>query len=195
MSPLNIYPEEVMAAPKKRKSKTLKVMLGIGVLILVPVIGSTFAASIAINSSAPVQFAQGSIATAGCDSDLTVKATSAYLSGAFKLGTITISDIDLTTGCEGKTLVVSVDVNTAEADIITNVKQISFTIPSTVTAGGTVLTNITSDFTAVLSNAAGNPYSSSVAYNDAAKIVIGFSTPANSLIDSADVDKFLVQSS
>jgi hypothetical protein len=195
MSPLNIHPEEVMSAPKKKKSKTLKVMLGLGALILVPVIGSTFAASIAINSSGTVQFAQGSIATAGCDAAMTVNATSSYASSAFNLKTITISDIDLATGCEGKTLVVSVDSSGSEADISTGVKQVSFTIPATAGTSTTTLTNVTSGFTATLSNASGSAYktdATAVPYDEAGKVVITITTPA---LASSSVTKFLIQSS
>jgi hypothetical protein len=135
MSPLNIHPEESTAsAPKKKKSKTLKVMLGIGALVLVPVIGSTFAASITINSGTdPVEFGQGVIDTAVCDSGLTVEAGSAYLtppggSLGFHLKTITISDINLDSGCEGKTLVVSVDVNGTEAVLSGSDTQVSVSI-------------------------------------------------------------------
>jgi hypothetical protein len=199
MSPLNIHPEEVAPVSKKKKSKTLKVMLGLAALVLIPVIGTTFAATIGINGGGAntVQFAQGSIATAGCDAAMTVSATSAYLSGAFKLGTITVSGIDLTSGCEGKTLVVSVDVGSAEANIIGTTKQISFTIPSVATSTATLLTGITTGFTAVMTNASGAPYETAtpIAYDEAAKIVIGFTTPADSLIASDTVLKFLIQSS
>jgi hypothetical protein len=196
MSPLNIHPEEVAPVSKKKNgNKTLKVFLGIGVLIAIPVIGSTFAATININSGGTVQFAQGSSSTAACDEELTTSATSAYLSGSFKLKTVTISGIDLTSGCEGKTLIVSVDNANSEADISTGVKQVSVTIPGTVSSSATELTNITAGFTTSFTNASGASYQSggsAVAYDEAGKIVITITTPA---LASSSVTKILVQSS
>jgi hypothetical protein len=107
MSPLNIHPEENVDTSKKKKSnKMLKVLLGIGVLVLVPVIGSTLAANISINSDADVQFAQGQQATTGCDQTITISATSDYSSGAYVLGTVTLSEFDFT-DCTGKTIILS----------------------------------------------------------------------------------------
>ena len=198
MSPLNIHPEEVAPVARKKSNKTLKVFLGIGVLIAIPVIGSTFAATININNSGTVQFAQGSSATAACDTSLTTAATSSYLtvSGttAFYLKTITISDIDLTSGCEGKSLVLSVDSSNSEVNISDGVKQVSFTIPSLATSSATALTGVTSGFTAVLTNASGTSYSTSptVAYDEGGKIVVTITDP---VLASSSVTKFLVQSS
>jgi hypothetical protein len=199
MSPLNIHPEELAPVSKKKSNKTLKAFLGIGVLVAIPVIGSTFAATININSSGTVQFAQGSSATAACDTALTTAATSSYLTvsstTAFYLKTITISDIDLTSGCEGKTLVLSVDSSNSEVDISTGVKQVSFTIPATAGSSTTALTNVTSGFTAAMSNSSGAAYktdSVAVPYDEAGKIVVTITSP---ILASSSVTKFLVQSS
>jgi hypothetical protein len=108
MSPLNIHPEENVDTSKKKKNKMLKVMLGISALVLVPVIGSTLAANININGGGAnvVQFAQGDIATDGCDKSITISATSKYLSGAYHIDTVTLSDFDFE-ACNGKTILVS----------------------------------------------------------------------------------------
>ena len=188
MSPLNIHPEETAPASKKKNNKNLKIFLGIGALIAIPVIGSTLAANITLSGSggaAAVQFAQGSIETAQCDETLTVKGASVYVSGTFKLGKITISDIDLTSsGCAGKTLVASVDVSSNEADLITGTKQISITLPGTPVVDGNTNPAVTSGFSASLA-----------VTSEVGELVIEFTTPSDSLISSADVDKFLIQSS
>jgi hypothetical protein len=192
MSPLNIHPEELAPVSKKKSNKTLKVFLGIGVLVAIPVIGTTFAATIGINSGGSVEFAQGSTATAACDATLNVRANSVYAT-SFKLSSITISGIDLAApGCNGKTLVVSVDDGGTEQAVITSVTQISVTLPagtgsagSEIVADGTTAPTTTAGFTSSLTVASG-----------VGSLVISINTPAaSSLIDSDTIDKFLVQSS
>jgi hypothetical protein len=113
MSPLNIHPEEDRSVTKKKNNKVLKVLLGISALIAVPVIGTTLAASIAINNEAPIQFGQGVIATATCDTDINATLSTAYESGAFVLDKITLSNLNTTptssdVGCGGQYLKVRV---------------------------------------------------------------------------------------
>jgi hypothetical protein len=200
MSPLNINPEEEVTLPKKKKNKTLKVMLGIAALVAVPVVGTTLAAQITINSnnSNEVNFGQGTADTAACDGDITTAASSVYSTG-FKLEKIILSDIDLSTAgsnCAGKTFIVSVDDGTGiEAAISSGVTQVSFTIPAEVTSGATALTNVTAGFTAVMTDAIGDSYQSgapAVAYDDEATIEITIDTP---LLASTSVSTFLIQSS
>lgn len=201
MSPLNIHPEEAAIEPKKKKNKSLKVMLGIAALIAVPVVGTTLAASITINSGGSVNFGQGTVTTAACDSDITTAASSSYetvaTTAAFYLKTITLSGIDLTSGkCAGKSFIVSVDGGSGtEENISSGVSQVSFTIPSTAGASTTTLTNVTSGFTAALTNASGAAYktdTTAVPYDSTAKVVITITSP---IFASASVSKFLVQSS
>ena len=199
MSPLNIHPEADQPATKKKNDKTLKVLLGISALIAVPVIGTTLAASITINSSQPVQFGQGSITTAACDSAITIAATSNY-SDNFYVKTITISDIDLTSGCEGKTLTLSVATTatpSVEGTLLSGVTQIQFTIPATVGSSSTTLTNLTSGVTATsgLVNSSGSAYKSAataVPYDNAGAVTLTITTPT---LATSEVSKFLIQSS
>ena len=102
MPGLNLHAE--VPAPKKSKNRNLKVVLGIAVLVAVPVIGTTLAASITINSGS-VQFGQGYSVAAACDSAITVTPNSTFVetTNTFSLGTVTISDLDATT-CASKTL-------------------------------------------------------------------------------------------
>ena len=82
---------------KKINSKT-KILFGVGLLILIPVIGSTLAASITLNSGSSIQFGQGVSQAVACDTDgvtITPSASFANSSGAgqFNLGTVVISGI------------------------------------------------------------------------------------------------------
>jgi len=194
MSPLNIHPEESTAsAPKKKKSKTLKVMLGIGALVLVPVIGSTFAAIITINTADEVQFAQGNAVTVGCDDTIFTAASSIYDSG-FKLSKITLSDINVD-ACKGKTFVVSiVDSGTDEVVLIDGDKQISFSIPAAASnPASKTLENLlpVSGFAAELESNAGAALAD---YADVQNgvIEIEFNSPS---LASADVVRILLQTS
>jgi hypothetical protein len=107
VSPLNIHPEE--SAPKKRKNnKVLKILLGIGALIIVPVIGTTLAAQITIGSGA-IQFGQGVQQATACDSAITVTAASTFsntaAAGAFNMGDVAITAI--LDACNAKKFTVS----------------------------------------------------------------------------------------
>jgi hypothetical protein len=106
MSPLNIHPEEDSSAAKKKNNKLLKILLGIGLLIAVPLVGKTLAASIAINSGSgnQVQFGQGVVQAAACDSDITVTPVASFTntsgSGSFQVDTVTVTGIK--DACTGK---------------------------------------------------------------------------------------------
>jgi hypothetical protein len=203
MSPLNIHPEEEAVMPKKKKNKTLKVMLGIAALVAVPVVGTTLAGTITVNTGGNVNFGQGSASAAACDSALTISATSAYASSAFQVKTISISGIDLKESggtdnsggsCLGKTLIVSADVSGTEDEISGSDTQISFSLPS---ASGNAATMIApaSGVTAVLYKGA----TGTTAYqagggdlDEAGRVLITIATP---VLTSSTVTKFLVQSS
>jgi hypothetical protein len=113
MSPLNIHPEEAVNVPKKKKNKTLKVMLGIAALVAVPVVGTTLAASIGINvnnnSNTPIQFGQGVVQATACDDEVTVTALSEFSNsagaGTFYLGDVEVTGIDV--ACDGKLFTVN----------------------------------------------------------------------------------------
>ena len=126
MSPLNIHPEEGVTLPKKKKNKSLKIMLGIAALVAVPVVGTTLAASIGINlngeTSTPIQFGQGQVQAVVCDPTVTVTADAVYENAAGNGdGTFSLGDVVLTgilDACDGKFFTVSVYNATAEADPI-----------------------------------------------------------------------------
>lgn len=202
MSPLNIHPEEEVAVPKKKKNKSLKVLLGIGVLVAVPVVGTTLAGTITVNTGGSVNFGQGSAAAAACDSALTISATSAYATN-FKVKTITVSGIDLKESggsdnsggsCLGKTLIVSADVSNSEAALSGSDTQISFSLPSATGNSATMIAPA-SGVTAVLYKGATGTttYASGGGdLDEVGRVLITIATP---VLESSTVAKFLVQSS
>jgi hypothetical protein len=137
MSPLNIHPEEEVSMPKKRKNKTLKVMLGIAALVAVPVVGTTLAATIAINGGGAntVNFGQGVIVAAACDSTITVTPYSDFDEGSntFKLSSVKVSTLD-PAACASKTLRLRFYPTTGGTDDPLGVAATASPAPSTPTA-------------------------------------------------------------
>jgi len=169
------------------------------ILIAIPVIGTTLAGTITINSGTAVQFAQGSITTATCDADITVSATSTY-SDNFYLKTITLSGINLVSGCEGKTLTVSAATTASPSipgTISSGVTDIAFTIPQLVGSSSTLVTGLPAGITATagMVNASGSAYksaSTAVPYDTAGSITLTVTTPT---LLTSTVSKFLIQAS
>jgi hypothetical protein len=129
MSSLNLEQHEP-APDAKKNNRNLKIFLGIGALIAVPAIGTTLAASISVNAGS-VQFGQGISQAVACDPSVTLTPASSFtnqsdtptVSSTFKLGQITLSNVDNSSGaCSGKTFSIRAYDNTAnaQAQIITS---------------------------------------------------------------------------
>jgi hypothetical protein len=91
--------------------KSLKVIVGIGVVTGALAIGSTLAANINLNSGAPVEFGQGFVATTACDDEITITPFSTFVNqvgeGSHLLSSIKISGIDSSSNkCSGKTFMI-----------------------------------------------------------------------------------------
>ena len=126
MKLLNLDSGDEAATPNKKKSKWLKIGIGLSALVLIPTIGSTLAGSISINAGSGVEFGQGVVSTAACDSAITVAPTSELTTSIgtsipygsvpgvapyFSLGTISVSDIDGLT-CQDVTFIIKAyDIN------------------------------------------------------------------------------------
>ena len=96
-------------APSPKRKKSVRVLLGISVLLGVGVFGSTLAANISINSGSAFEFGQGVVQASPCDEDgiiVTPGSTFANAAGAgaFYFGTVSISGIDPL--CDGKTFTI-----------------------------------------------------------------------------------------
>ena len=105
MNTLNLGSDDEPVVKKKSNTRNLKIALGLAAVILVPTIGSTLAGSITVSSGA-VEFGQGVVTTAACDTAITVTPTSVLTAGSFKLDVVTVSGV--ATGCDGKFFTIKV---------------------------------------------------------------------------------------
>jgi hypothetical protein len=188
--------EDVKNVKKFLNKKAIGFLAAGSILIAIPIIGTTLAGTITINSGNAVQFAQGSITTATCDADITISATSTY-SNDFYLKTITLSGINLVSGCEGKTLTVSAATTASPSipgTISSGVTDISFTIPPVVGSSSTLVTGLTSGITATagMVNGSAVAYKTGVAYDAFGSITLTVTTPT---LLTSTVSKFLIQAS
>jgi hypothetical protein len=101
-------PVESTEATKKKSRKGI--FVGIAILALVPVVGSTFAANIGINSGSPVEFGQGVTTVTACAPEVRVTPAARYNSSdnKFYLSQIKIENAaagtdTMTSLCGGKT--------------------------------------------------------------------------------------------
>ena len=93
----------------RKKNSTSRTFLVIMTVVAVGALGSTFAANISLNGGAAVEFGQGVAVTAACDSAITVTPGATFTNtaetptpdpsptnlGTFKVGTVTITGIDV----------------------------------------------------------------------------------------------------
>ncbi|CAB4340898.1 MAG: hypothetical protein F2690_04790 [Actinobacteria bacterium] len=103
-------------SPKRSDSrKPFKFLVGIGALVGVIALGSTFAANIAINTGAPIEFGQGVAQTTACDDEIEMTPISTFVNGnpdEFKFTGITLLGVDGTDqsnssqGCAGKSFTI-----------------------------------------------------------------------------------------
>ena len=89
-------------------TKRSKFIFGAVILLALPLIATTLAASITINSCSTVQFGQGVIQATTCDSAITITASSSFTNssgaGSFNLDTVTVSGI--ANACSGNTFTI-----------------------------------------------------------------------------------------
>ena len=93
MNTLNLGSDEMPEKKKKSNTRNLKIALGLAAVILVPTIGSTLAGSITVGTGT-VEFGQGFVTTAACDTEITVTPTSVLTTGTFNIANIAITDVD-----------------------------------------------------------------------------------------------------
>jgi hypothetical protein len=125
MSQFNLSSDEAQTPTQNKKkvmSKKMKIALGAAVLLLIPILGTTFAASIAVNGGNSVQFGQGVASVNACDTSVTIGPAGDYnyASDAFHLETVTITNLD-TVSCAGKTITLrAYDSSTSTSMVISN---------------------------------------------------------------------------
>ena len=120
MSPLNINSEEDVEKLKiKKNRKVLRVVLGVCLLVLVPIVKTTLAAQITI-ANGPVQFGQGVVQAVACDDQVLVTPKSRFTNevgaGSFSLLEVTVSGINAT--CDGKSFAIKVYDNAGASPLV-----------------------------------------------------------------------------
>ena len=149
MKLLNLDSGDEAATPNKKKSKWLKIGIGVSALVLIPTIGSTLAGSITIGSGS-VEFGQGVVDTAACDDTISVAPTSTLNPGGFgtvpffEILSITLSGIG--SDCFGKTFRLSAyDFNgdpVSLCAIMSDYADIEYLSPTSTSDCGGVLNNM-----------------------------------------------------
>ena len=139
-------------------SRTSKLVFGAAVLLALPLIGTTLAASISINTTNTIQFGQGVVQATACDQDVTVAATTSFANasgaGSFNVDTITLSGISA--DCALKTFLVrAYDTTTATPSTIASSSP---TTALTFIAGSAFCTIASQNFTTYSCTGSG-PYS------------------------------------
>jgi hypothetical protein len=128
--------QAVESGEKKKKSRK-GLIIGIAMLAVVPVIGSTLAASITLNSGNDIEFGQGTESVVACDTDgIGVDLTSSYVSSTFKVATVVLSGIATT--CNGKDFVVTLRDSSGTA-ISGGTLSFTYSTSGAVTIGGSSL--------------------------------------------------------
>ena len=107
----------------KPNHKSLKLVLGVGVIVGVIALGSTLAADISLNLGAPVEFGQGIAQTTACDDDITITPFSTFVNeeeaGSHKFTSLQVSGIDSSSGkCDGKSFVIKAYGDSGILDIL-----------------------------------------------------------------------------
>jgi hypothetical protein len=164
-SPLTNHFGENFGGSKPRRKR---VFIGAALLLIVPYIGSTLAASVTITGrggSTAIEFGQGNQVAITCDTSITTTINESWhsTSNAFSVGSIVLSDVNVASdtattanngGCGGKIMTISLysgAAGSATPTVIGNgaVTSVSFTVP---TANGTnaftVNDNVTNGITA-----------------------------------------------
>jgi hypothetical protein len=133
----------------KRRGKK-RALFGTALIVLVPYIGTSLAASVTINgrggSGAAIEFAQGSQTTIVCDETITTELDSSYsiADSYFKVDTITLSGVDTTSaptssssnaGCGGKKLTITVYKTVSSTTSLATIgnssaTSVTFTVPT-----------------------------------------------------------------
>ncbi len=139
-------------------SRTSKMVFGAAVLLALPLIGTTLAASISINTTNTIQFGQGVVQATACDQEVTVAATTSFANasgaGSFNVDTITLSGISA--DCASKTFLVrAYDTTTATPSTIASSSP---TTALTFIAGSAFCTIASQNFTTYSCTGSG-PYS------------------------------------
>jgi hypothetical protein len=107
MGGLNVHADDQNSASpsqKKKWNKSPKLIIGLAVLIAIPVLGTTFAATVNITPST-ITFGQGQATALACDDEVTITPYANYYHGDWRLTKVEISGLDIRSAhCLGKNI-------------------------------------------------------------------------------------------
>ena len=140
-------------APKSaRRGKNPAGFIGAGIMVAVMGLSSTLAGTISINTGQAIEFGQGVVNAAACDSSIKVTPTSSFNGDTFTISALTLEDIGYETGgtngdgCRNVALEIRVFNSTDSTTALTtrssggtNYQAITLYIPSGVVAGSGAL--------------------------------------------------------
>jgi hypothetical protein len=183
-------------AGKKRIGKK-RAIFGAAIIVLVPYIGTSLAASVAIsgaNNSTAIEFAQGSQVTVACDTSIATALDSSFYSSGpyFKVDTITLSDVNVTAalssttsnqGCGNKNFTLTVYTAAGLATIGSNSgTQVTFAVPTSGTSVTVSTSPVNTGITAAIAITSGTG-------------VITLTLPAGINLNASDVTRVGIETS
>ena len=170
-------------------SKNRKLLFGAIILLALPVIGTTLAASITLGTNNAVQFGQGVAQATGCDSSITITPVTSFTnsagSGSFYVDTITIGNIADT--CTATTMKLNAYDNSSSTKLTLGTGGASS--PSC-SAALTIATGANS----ITSESSNTCVATIAAYNIANNNTVYFKPPSGTL-SAATVYKFTIETS
>jgi hypothetical protein len=99
MGGLNVHADDQnspSASQKKKWNKSPKLIIGLAVLIAIPIIGTTLAGQVTVNTTNNITFGQGFSAALPCDPDVVITPYASFHAGAYYLTSVVISSLDTT---------------------------------------------------------------------------------------------------
>jgi hypothetical protein len=199
MPGLNVHADSdnSYATTKKKWNRGPKVILAVSLLLLIPVVGTSLASKVTVNSNG-ITFGQGYAAALACSDTVTITphsefnyATAAPSSSGWQVTTLTLSGIDTSDfspysllGCGGKRITLQAmigGINALPFDI-TFVLPLTTSVPDQITGGNF-------DYYTVANSDPAQSGGSAHAVGDS--LVITLITP----VDATSIDGFTIQES
>lgn len=106
-----------LAVEGKAKKKSRKgLIVGIAMLGVIPLVGSTLAATINLNAGSNIEFGQGTAAVVACDSSISLSPVASFSTSVFVLSEIQATNVDYS-ACTNKRLTVMAYSNGTVVDL------------------------------------------------------------------------------
>jgi hypothetical protein len=184
MGGLNVHADDQNSSSqskKRQRYKSPKLIFGLAVLIAVPVIGTTLAATnvIRVNNDTNISFGQGIAAALACDEDVVITPRARYVDAGWYLYQVEISGINTTADfCAGKRITLAGYEDTSPENQIAN-SETSVTLTSSGPADVTHSGWTSGDFTdqVAVDNYGGADTKITISYGDDTKIDANYSHP------------------